>query len=106
MSKRINIRPAQRAEVSENGFQFPCLCGTVGDEYGESVYCWALFLRKDIPQTLIDEHLDPESEMDLAYRLTQWEPYSNGVGRWFGAVPVTIIGRNHILVRQFRGLDI
>ena len=108
MSNRINTHPAKRYEPSEDGFQFPCLVGAVGDEYGESSYVWALFNRKDIPQSMIDQHLDKENsgDYDLGYHLTQWEAFSRGVGRMFGSDPVCIIGRNHILVRQFRGLDI
>ena len=113
MSHRNNIKPAQRFEANpEIGFKYSCLAGTVcRNDDGSSLYVWALFKRSDVDPALIEEHnKEPDEDerypFDLGRELTGWGPYSNGVGRWFGAEPVTIIGRNHILVRQFRAMDI
>lgn len=110
---RNNIKPAQRFEANpEMGFTHSCLAGTVcRNDDGSSMYVWALFKRSDVDPNLIEAHnqLDDTRDdefFDLGMWLTGWGPYCNGVGRWFGAEPVTIIGRNHILVRQFRALDI
>lgn len=106
MSTKINAYPAKKVKAIESDFYADALVGARSDEYGDSGYVWALFNRKDIPQSLIDESLDPDSECDLAYHLTGWTAFSRGVGRMFGSAPGCVIGRNRILVRQFRGLDI
>lgn len=118
MSHRNNIKPAQRFEANpEMGFLYPCLAGTVcREDTGGSMYVWALFKRSDVDPELIRKENETMEEsvvsgydddsFDLGTELTGWGQYSNGVGRWFGSHPVTIIGRNHILVRQFRAMDI
>lgn len=86
------------------------LAGVAERSHGESRYVWALFQRKDVPENLIAMHRECVSEdiedFDLAHALTGWEEYHHGVGRAFGGAPYCKIGRNHILVKQFRGLDI
>jgi hypothetical protein len=96
------------------GFQGPCTVGAVIRSNGESTYCWALFYRKDIYPKLIKAHnkesagcpWDEDMLFDLGQQLTGWGSFSNGIGRSFGTDPHTKIGRNHILVTQYRGLDI
>jgi diadenosine tetraphosphatase ApaH/serine/threonine PP2A family protein phosphatase len=117
MAHTNNIKPAQRYEANpEIGYMYPCLAGAVcRNDDGSSVYVWALFKRSDIDPSLIEAHNKPDDventdeddePFDLGMHITGWGPYSNGVGRWFGANPCTIIGRNHVLVRQFRAMDI
>lgn len=106
------MRKATRYVPSETtGFTYPCLAGSVcRDKDGSSLYAWALFKRSDIDSEMIAAHGTENEEEDYPYdlgvELTGWYSYSNGVGRWFSRMPRTIIGRNHILVIQFRAMDI
>lgn len=72
-------------------------------EPGEAMYAWVLFDKKDILD-IVEEY--GEDMNDLAFALTGWSCYSYGPGRAFGNEPYAKIGRNRVLVKQRRGLDI
>lgn len=90
----------------ESGFAYNCLVGAGEPDHGESLTCWALFDRKDIPEEFIKQHQDENDDFDLATALTPWYSFYRGAGRWFGSDPYCKIGRNHVLIKQHRGLDI
>jgi hypothetical protein len=101
---------ATKFQPDSSSFGYPCIAGSVERGNGESMYVWALFMRKDVPENLIAAHMEGVSEntddFDLAYELTGWVEYHYGVGRAFGPQPSCKVGRNHILVSQLRALDI
>lgn len=99
MGRYYNAVPVKKIKAGENGFKADALVGCRSDSYGYGSYVWSLFNRKDVPQHLIDMH------KDLGYALTQWEPYSKGIGKVFAGVPSCRISRNRILVIQYRGID-
>lgn len=105
---------ATKYEAHQDGFRFPCIAGVVERNNGDN-HVWALFKRSDIPQEWIDNdgkfiHDYPwegdTNVFDLALELTGWASYHRGVGRPFGAEPSVQIGRNHVLVKQLRALDV
>lgn len=106
MGQFHNHVPSQKMKGGENGYMADCLVGIRGTKHGDSRYLWAVFNRKDVPQHLIDMHLDKDNDYDLAFALTEWEGFYSGVGRLFASDPYCKIYRNRILVIQHCGLDI
>lgn len=76
----------------------PIAQGTRGDVFGpDGAMVWAVYRVSDLDAS------DPEQD---AVDRAGWYPWERGVGRAFGADPSVRRVRGHILVKQYRGLDI
>lgn len=90
--------------LNEQGLM-PLCHGTTWSTPGESKTDWILYSRKEADAYIAAFELNIWGDDDI-YNFPGLCRSYGGPGRWFREAPDIMVGRNHVLLKSFAGMDI